>query len=156
MALDYTAITYGQVCAYAKLESGKTFEDLSEATGWSLTLCKRVFNEHDPYDLSASKIPTAERALGNTHISNWVAANRMAAAAPAPDALEPASLLAEVNTITAAHGAVCQSAVEAMADGRLSIVEARQLCHALLGVEDTARHLRTALGEYIHQHEGGR
>ncbi|MFP5223130.1 MAG: helix-turn-helix domain-containing protein [Acidobacteriota bacterium] len=144
MGFDLKNRTGGQALRLAREVSGLTLEAVSERSGISLPTIKRYFDEHDTYLPSLSNIPPLCRALENTIIMDWLAA-QLEDLSPSEGIHSVQQLLRGVNRIGQEAGDVCRVADRVAEDGFICPVEAQELAGELKDVEEAARAIRENL-----------
>ncbi|MBO4316768.1 MAG: helix-turn-helix transcriptional regulator, partial [Mailhella sp.] len=108
---DYRNMTAIEVLRYAKEQSGKTAEEISEAFGASTAVVTRYFRSADGYGPSLDKLPRLCKALGNTILVDWLKAQTQEAD-DMPAAQSRAEVLTAVARAMAALGEVSKLLVE--------------------------------------------
>ena len=118
--------TFKQALVFAKLLSGMTNEEISEASGISGAQIARYFQEHDAYAPSPALVPVLCRALRNTVLVDWLNAQ--------VEELRPVAPISTVQDLTMAvmkatqnTGTLNSKTLAAIADGTISPQEARTL-----------------------------
>ncbi len=118
--------SFKQALVYAKLLSGMTNEEISEASGIGLARIARYFQEHDAYAPSPVLIKNLCRAMGNTVLVDWINAQvddlRQDLAIATVQDLTLAVMRATENT-----GALNSKTMAAINDGQISRQEASAL-----------------------------
>ena len=118
--------TFKQALVFAKLLSGMTNEEISEASGISGPQISRYFQEHDAYAPSPALIPVLCRALGNTVLVDWQNA-QVEEMRKVPAIRNAQELSAAVMKATENTGILNSITLAAIADGKISREEARSL-----------------------------
>ena len=118
--------TFKQALVFAKLLSGMTNEEISEASGISGPQIARYFQEHDAYSPAPALVPALCRAMRNTVLVDWQNAQ--------VEDLRPVAAISNVQDLTMAvmkatqnTGYLNSKTVEAIADNAITQAEARTL-----------------------------
>ena len=118
--------TFKQALVYAKLLSGMTNEEISEASGISGPQIARYFQEHDAYAPSPALIPVLCRALGNTVLVDWQDA-QVEELRSVPAIATALDLTLAVMEATKNTGTLNAKTAEVLADGKITAEEAKAL-----------------------------
>ena len=118
--------TFKQALVFAKLLSGMTNEEISEASGISLAQIARYFQEHDAYAPAPYLLPVLCRVLQNTVLVDWLNAQveEMRSVPAISTALDLTLALMEAKALQAqfrANAMECfnaSDALEALAGGK--------------------------------------
>jgi transcriptional regulator with XRE-family HTH domain len=118
--------TFKQTLVYAKLLAGMTNEEIAEAAGIGGARVARYFQEFDSYTPSPALVPPLCRALGNKILIEWQM--EQVTDLPTVNPIGTASeLVAAVLRATTNVGDLSAKAEIAVADGTLSVEEARAI-----------------------------
>ena len=112
MSMNLRHMGFNEALDAAKQRSGLTNEAIANRSSLSTAAVSRYFNKYDDYTPSPELIPLLCRALGNTIIADWIAAQ--------VEDMHPATNITTTEDLTRA---VMQSP-ENTADGELSPSEA--------------------------------
>ena len=107
----------------AKQRSGLTNEAIANRSSLSTAAVSRYFNKYDDYTPSPELIPLLCRALGNTIIADWIAA-QVEDMHPATNITTTEDLTRAVMQATENTGILNKKTLDAVADGELSPSEA--------------------------------
>lgn len=156
MSVDLRNMTATEALRYARMVSGKTLEDLAEATGWGMSQVKQYFDASGRYFPSLPRIPTLCEALGNTILLDWLKA-QLEQLEPSATIRSGCDLLMKVAKVGAELGDVQRTTEKALGDGKLDCTEAATLCGEFLDVEKAAQRARHGLTKLVGQRfEGGK
>ena len=125
-SINLRHITFKQALCHARMCAGMTKEEVSEASGISMSKVSRFFQENDAYNPSPALIPALCRALGNTVLVDWLNAQiedlREDMTITSAEDLTRAVMQATQNT-----GVLNAKTLAAIEDGDLSRKEAQIL-----------------------------
>ena len=118
--------TFKKTLVFAKLMSGMTNEEISEASGISGAQIARYFQENDAYSPAPALIPVLCRALRNTVLVDWLNA-QVAELRPETTIQTVQDLSMAVMRATQNTGDLNSKTLAAIVDGQISQQEARAL-----------------------------
>lgn len=119
-------MSFKQALVYAKTLSGMTKEEIGEVAGLPPANVARYFQQNDHYAPSPALIPTLCRAMGNTILADWIAA-QVEEMRPAPmiDGID--TLTRKVMGSTVNNGDLARLTRDVVSDGIITSEEARAL-----------------------------
>lgn len=118
--------TFKQALSYAKLLSGMTNEEITEASGISLARIARYFQENDAYSPSPALIKPLCRAMGNLVLVDWFNA-QVEELRDVPAFTTALELTLAVMEATKSTGVLNAKAADVLADGKITEAEAKDL-----------------------------
>ena len=125
-AFNLRHATFKKALIHAKLVSGMTNEEISEASGISMAQIARYFQENDAYSPAPALIPALCRAMGNNILIDWFNAK--------VEDLQAEHTIISIQDLTIAvmratenTGILNRKTVDALADGAFTPLEARVL-----------------------------
>lgn len=119
-------MSFKQALIYAKTLSGMTKEEIGEAADLQPASVARYFQQNDHYAPSPALIPALCRAMGNTILADWIAAQI--------EEMRPAQTIDGIDTLTQKvmgstvnNGDLARLTREVVSDGIITIEEAKSL-----------------------------
>jgi hypothetical protein len=137
-------MTAKQALGLAKGVSGLNNSEISELAEIGNAEVTRFFKEHDNYYPSMPKIPALSRALGNTILQDWMNEQHaeLTEVAPAVTASRVSFLvLKAMSSIGGLHAITA----DAIADGKVTQQEARNIQAYILGLRNELDRLSAAI-----------
>ena len=123
MSMNLRHMGFNEALDAAKQRSGLTNEAIANRSSLSTAAVSRYFNKYDDYTPSPELIPLLCRALGNTIIADWIAA-QVEDMHPATNITTTEDLTRAVMQATENTGILNKKTLDAVADGELSPSEA--------------------------------
>ncbi|WP_302981629.1 helix-turn-helix domain-containing protein [Bilophila wadsworthia] len=123
MSMNLRHMGFNEALDAAKQRSGLTNEAIANRSSLSTAAVSRYFNKYDDYTPSPELIPVLCRALGNTIIADWIAA-QVEDMHPATNITTTEDLTRAVMQATENTGILNKKTLDAVADGELSPSEA--------------------------------
>lgn len=119
MSMNLRHMGFNEALDAAKQRSGLTNEAIANRSSLSTAAVSRYFNKYDDYTPSPELIPLLCRALGNTIIADWIAA-QVEDMHPATNITTTEDLTRAVMQATENTGILNKKTLDAVADGELS------------------------------------
>ncbi len=153
---DYESISWNEALRFAKEESGQTAEEIAEKMGVNSSVIRRYLRNDASYAPGMDKIPALCRALGNTILLDWLAAQVGSQSSDEELKIPQAQSRAEVLTAVAAVTATLGEVQRILADSTYSGIDhfraqrireilsrlQKEIRHAMLMLKDLARDAR--------------
>lgn len=153
MGYDLKTMTAKQALYLAKLQSGKTCEEIAEATGFPYQCIRQYFKENETsYFPGLHRIPGLCKALGNDIIIKWILAQlNEETQEPGTTFSNIPELLKEVNNLTSEMGDVASQVSEAIEDNLIDQTEAQKIRGELNDVIEQCQKLKDGLRKLANQ-----